>query len=57
MRTLNQLAVVLGIGAGFLAYTAFVVSPASAEDVPRSYVASPDVYKVIADNRRARLGS
>ena len=55
MRTLNQQASVLAIGAGFLAYAACVVSPASAEDAPRSYVASPDVYKVIADDGKTRV--
>ena len=55
MHTLNQKAVVLAIAGGFLAHAAFVVSPASAEDAPRSYVASPDVYKVIADDGKTRV--
>jgi hypothetical protein len=31
------------------------VPPATAADAPRSYVASPDVYKVIAENNRTRV--
>jgi hypothetical protein len=33
----------------------FGVPHASAEDAPRSYVASPDVYKVIADDGKTKV--
>src|ERR1039457_2064306 len=42
--------------AGLLACAALlVVRPASADDAPRSYVASPEVYKVIAENNKTRV--
>jgi hypothetical protein len=31
------------------------ISRASADDAPRSYIASPDVYKVIADNGKTKV--
>lgn len=42
--------------AGFFACcTVLAVPPAAAEDAPRSYIASPDVYKVIAENNKTRV--
>src|SRR5665647_122130 len=42
--------------AGLLACAALlVVRPASADDAPRSYIASPDVYKVIAETNKTRV--
>src|SRR5262249_46904349 len=32
-----------------------VALPASAQDAPRSYIASPDVYKVIAENGKTKV--
>jgi hypothetical protein len=55
MRTPNQQTVRLAIAAGFLANAPFVVSPTLADDAPRSYVASPDVYKVIAEDGKTRV--
>ena len=56
MRTHNQRNVRMAAIVGLFACTAlFVVRPASADDVPRSYIASPDVYKVIAENNKTRV--
>jgi beta-alanine degradation protein BauB len=54
MRTPNQQTFRFAIAAGFLAYAPFV-STASAEDAPRSYLASPDVYKVVANDGKTRV--
>ena len=35
--------------------TLFQAAPALAEDAPRSYVASPDVYRVIAENDKTKV--
>lgn len=35
--------------------TLLVAPPASADDAPRSYIASPGVYKVIAENNKTRV--
>ena len=41
---------------GLLACSALLVAaPALAVDAPRSYVASPDVYKVIAENGQTKV--
>lgn len=41
---------------GFLTCAALLVAlPASAQDAPRSYIASPDVYKVIAENGKTKV--
>jgi Cupin domain len=45
----------IAMSAGLLACVALFATPASAEDVPRSYVASPDVYKVIAQNGKTKI--
>lgn len=39
---------------GLLTCAALLV-PASAQDAPRSWVASPDVYKVIAENGKTKV--
>jgi hypothetical protein len=55
MRT-SQHNVLKVIGAGVFACAALLVTrPASAVDAPRSYAASPDVYKVIAQNDKTRV--
>jgi hypothetical protein len=41
---------------GLLACAALLVAlPASAQEAPRSYIASPEVYKVIADNGKTKV--
>jgi hypothetical protein len=41
---------------GLLACTTlFITPPALADDAPRSYVASPDVYKVLAENSKTKV--
>jgi hypothetical protein len=39
----------------FVCAALLLTRPASAEDAPRSYIASPDVYKVIAQNDKTRV--
>jgi hypothetical protein len=56
MRARNQRYVHRLMKAGFFAcVTTFVVSPAFAGDSPRSYIAAPDVYQVIAENNKTRV--
>ncbi len=55
MRTSDQQMVRLVIATGSLFWVTFFVSPARADDAPRSYVASPDVYKVIAEDGKTRV--
>lgn len=44
------------LGVCVLACTAlFAAAPALADEAPRSYVASPDVYKVVAENNQTRV--
>jgi hypothetical protein len=52
MRRLGRIA----IAAGFLACAALYHIPlAAADDAPRSYLASPDVYKVVADDGKTKV--
>ena len=51
MHMRSQDAVRTVMAAGLFACAAlFAVPPAWADDAPRSYIAAPDVYKVIAEN-------
>ena len=52
MPRLGRMTMTAGL---FACVAPFGVPPASAEDAPRSYVASPDVYKVIADNGKTKV--
>jgi len=52
MPTNGRLVVTTGLLA---CITLISVPPARAEDAPRSYVASPDVYKVIADDGKTKV--
>jgi hypothetical protein len=52
MTRRGQLAMTTGLLA---CITLLGLPPASAEDAPRSYVASPDIYKVIADNGKTKV--
>jgi len=56
MRLRNQQTIQHAMAAALFACAALVVvRPASAEDAPRSYLASPDVYKVVAENNKTRV--
>jgi beta-alanine degradation protein BauB len=55
MRTRQQ-NILTVMGAGLFVCAALLLTrPAAAEDAPRSYIASPDVYKVIAQNNKTRV--
>jgi len=52
MPRTDRIAMIAGV---FACSMLFGFPPASAEDAPRSYVASPEVYKVIADNGKTKV--
>jgi hypothetical protein len=52
MRRLGRMAMTVGL---FACVALLGTPPASAVDAPRSYVASPEVYKVIADDGKTKV--